>query len=53
MLVATVIVLLVFEASRRVTGLALVLIVLVLCAHALFGYMLPDMFASRPVRSAA
>ncbi|HTK13686.1 MAG TPA: TRAP transporter fused permease subunit [Xanthobacteraceae bacterium] len=48
-LVATVIVLLVFEASRRVTGLALVLIVLVLCMHALFGYMLPPMFASRPV----
>jgi TRAP transporter 4TM/12TM fusion protein len=48
-LVATVIVIAVFEASRRVTGLALVLIVLVLCTHALFGYMLPDIFASRPV----
>jgi TRAP transporter 4TM/12TM fusion protein len=48
-LLATVIVLLVFEASRRVTGLALVVIVLVLCAHALFGYLLPDTFASRPV----
>ena len=48
-LVATVIVLLVFEASRRVTGLALVLIVLALCAHAMLGRYLPEMFASRPV----
>ncbi|MCZ7643436.1 MAG: TRAP transporter fused permease subunit [Pseudorhodoplanes sp.] len=48
-LVASVIVLLVFEASRRVTGMALVLIVLALCAHALLGWMLPDTFASRPV----
>jgi len=48
-LLASVIVLLVFEASRRVTGLALVLIVLALCAHALFGYLLPASFASRPV----
>ncbi len=42
--------LLVFEASRRVTGLALVLIVLALCAHALLGWMLPEMFASRSGR---
>jgi TRAP-type uncharacterized transport system fused permease subunit len=48
-LVASVIVLLVFEASRRVTGLSLVLIVLTLCAHAMFGYLLPASFASRPV----
>jgi TRAP transporter 4TM/12TM fusion protein len=48
-LVASVIVLLVFEATRRVTGFALVLIVLALGAHALFGWMLPEMFASRPV----
>jgi TRAP transporter 4TM/12TM fusion protein len=48
-LVASVMVALVFEASRRVTGLALVLIVLALCAHALFGYLLPIDFASRPV----
>jgi TRAP transporter 4TM/12TM fusion protein len=48
-LLASVIVLLVFEASRRVTGLALVLIVLALCTHALFGYLLPASFASRPV----
>jgi TRAP transporter 4TM/12TM fusion protein len=48
-LVATVVVLLVFEASRRVAGMALVLIVLALCAHALLGWMLPESFASRPV----
>jgi TRAP transporter 4TM/12TM fusion protein len=48
-LVASVIVLLVFEASRRVTGMALVVIVLVLCLHAMFGYLLPDAFATRPV----
>jgi TRAP transporter 4TM/12TM fusion protein len=46
---STLIVLLVCEASRRVTGLALIIIVGVLCAHALFGYMLPETFASRPV----
>ena len=48
-LVATVIVVLVFEASRRVTGLSLAVIVLVLCAHALLGRYLPEAFASRPV----
>jgi TRAP transporter 4TM/12TM fusion protein len=48
-IIASIIVLLVFEASRRVTGLALVIIVLVLCAHALLGWMLPEMFASRYV----
>jgi TRAP-type uncharacterized transport system fused permease subunit len=48
-LVAAVIVLLVFEASRRVTGLSLVLIVLALCLHAMFSYLLPESFAARPV----
>ena len=48
-LVASVIVVLVFEASRRVTGLALLLIVLALCAHAMFSYLLPESFAARPV----
>jgi TRAP transporter 4TM/12TM fusion protein len=48
-LLAALIVLLVFEASRRVTGLSLVLIVLALCLHALFGWMLPEQFASRPI----
>ncbi|HEX2724299.1 MAG TPA: hypothetical protein VHN20_00605, partial [Beijerinckiaceae bacterium] len=37
-IVATVIVVLVLEATRRVTGLALVLIVLALCVHALLGW---------------
>ena len=46
---SAVIVLLVFEASRRVTGLALALIVLALCAHALLGRYLPEAFATRPV----
>lgn len=48
-LVAAVIVLAVLEATRRVTGWALVLIVLALCVHAMLGWMLPDQFASRPV----
>jgi TRAP transporter 4TM/12TM fusion protein len=48
-LVAAVIVVLVFEASRRVTGLALILIVLALCVHAMFSYLLPESFAARPV----
>jgi TRAP transporter 4TM/12TM fusion protein len=48
-IVAGIIVLLVFEASRRVTGWALTLIVLALCAHALLGWMLPEQFASRPI----
>jgi TRAP transporter 4TM/12TM fusion protein len=47
--VSAVIVLAVFEASRRVAGTALIVIVLLLCAHAMFGYLLPDAFASRPV----
>ena len=48
-LVATVIVMVVFEASRRLTGWALIIIVLLLCAHALLGRYLPETFASRPV----
>jgi TRAP transporter 4TM/12TM fusion protein len=48
-LVATVIVAVVFEASRRLTGWALIIIVLLLCAHALLGRYLPETFASRPV----
>jgi TRAP transporter 4TM/12TM fusion protein len=47
--ISVVMVLLVFEASRRVTGSALVVIVLALCAHALLGWMLPEQFASRPI----
>jgi TRAP transporter 4TM/12TM fusion protein len=48
-IIATVIVLLVFEATRRVTGWALVLIVLALCAYAMLGWALPEPFTSRPV----
>ena len=48
-LVATVIVAVVFEASRRLTGWWLGIIVLLLCAHALLGRYLPEAFASRPV----
>ena len=48
-LIASAIVLLVFEATRRVAGLALVVIVLVLGAHAMLGWMLPEPFTSRPV----
>jgi TRAP transporter 4TM/12TM fusion protein len=48
-IIAGIIVGLVFEASRRVTGWALMLIVLALCVHALFGWMLPEQFASRPI----
>ena len=48
-LVATIIVIAVFEASRRVVGLALGIIVLLLCAHALLGHYLPEMFATRHV----
>lgn len=48
-IVAGIIVALVFEASRRVTGWALMLIVLALCAHAMLGWMLPEQFASRPI----
>jgi TRAP transporter 4TM/12TM fusion protein len=48
-IIAGIIVGLVFEASRRVTGWALMLIVLALCAHAMLGWMLPEQFASRPI----
>jgi TRAP transporter 4TM/12TM fusion protein len=48
-LISAIIVFTVFEASRRVAGTALIIIVLILCAHALFGYLLPGAFASRPV----
>ena len=50
-LVASVIVLLVFEASRRVAGLALLLIVLALCAHALLGCLLPEQLRRRSGRA--
>jgi TRAP transporter 4TM/12TM fusion protein len=48
-IVASVICLLVMEATRRTSGLTLVIIVLVLCAYALLGRMLPEQIATRPV----
>lgn len=48
-IVASIIVLLVIEATRRTAGLVLTLVVLGLCAYAMLGYMLPGEFASRRV----
>ncbi|MGE5539060.1 MAG: TRAP transporter permease [Gemmatimonas sp.] len=47
--VAAAIVLLTIEATRRTAGNALTIVILVLCAYALLGYLLPGEFASRPV----
>jgi TRAP transporter 4TM/12TM fusion protein len=49
MIIATVLVLLVLEATRRTAGLALTLVILGLCAYAMLGFLLPGEFASRPV----
>lgn len=48
-MVASVIVLLVLEATRRTAGLALTIVILVLCGYALLGFLLPGVFASRKV----
>jgi TRAP transporter 4TM/12TM fusion protein len=47
--VASIIVLLVIEATRRTAGPVLTLVVLGLCAYAMLGYLLPGEFASRRV----
>lgn len=47
--VATAIVILVLEATRRTSGWALIVIILVLCAYAMLGYLLPEAVATRPV----
>jgi TRAP transporter 4TM/12TM fusion protein len=47
--VATAIVLLILEATRRTAGTALTVVILVLCVYALIGWMLPGTFAARPV----
>jgi len=47
--VATVIVLLILEATRRTAGTALTIVILVLCVYALVGWMLPGTFSARPV----
>lgn len=49
LIVATVIVLLVVEATRRTAGLALTIVILLLCTYAMLGFLLPGQFASRPV----
>ncbi|MDW8398824.1 MAG: TRAP transporter fused permease subunit [Acetobacteraceae bacterium] len=49
-IVATVIVLAVLEATRRTIGTVMVLLLLALSAYALFGWMLPGDFATRPVQ---
>lgn len=48
-IVASIIVLLVIEATRRTAGPVLTLVVLGLCAYAMLGYLLPGEFASRRV----
>jgi TRAP transporter 4TM/12TM fusion protein len=48
--VATVIVLAVLEATRRTIGNVMVVLLLVLAGYALFGWMLPGDFATRPVQ---
>ena len=47
--VATVIVGLIVEATRRTAGITLVAVVFALCVYAMLGYLLPGEFASRPV----
>lgn len=49
-IVASVIVFAVLEATRRTVGNVMVLLLLVLSAYALFGWMLPGDFATRPVQ---
>jgi len=48
-IVASAIVLLTIEATRRTAGNALTIVILALCVYALLGYLLPGEFASRPV----
>jgi TRAP transporter 4TM/12TM fusion protein len=48
--VATVIVLAVLEATRRTIGNVMVVLLLALSAYALFGWLLPGDFATRPVQ---
>lgn len=48
-IIGATIVLLVLEATRRTAGLALVVVIGVLCLYAYFGNMLPGVFSTRPV----
>lgn len=47
--IGTALVLLILEATRRVAGPTLVIVIAVLVAYALLGHMLPGAFATRPV----
>ncbi|MDO9441064.1 MAG: TRAP transporter fused permease subunit [Beijerinckiaceae bacterium] len=49
-LVGATIVLLILEATRRTAGLALVIVIGVLCLYAYFGNLLPGVFGTRPVQ---
>lgn len=49
LIVAGVIVFLVVEATRRTAGLALTIVILMLCTYAMLGFLLPGEFASRQV----
>jgi TRAP transporter 4TM/12TM fusion protein len=49
LIVAAVIVVLVVEATRRTAGLALTIVILLLCTYAMLGFLLPGEFASRRV----
>jgi TRAP transporter 4TM/12TM fusion protein len=49
-IVATIIVLAVLEATRRTIGTVMVVLLLALSAYALFGWLLPGDFATRPVQ---
>jgi TRAP transporter 4TM/12TM fusion protein len=49
-IVATTIVVLVVEATRRTIGMTLVVLLLALCTYAMLGWMLPGDFATRPVQ---
>ncbi|MDB5597104.1 MAG: transporter, fusion protein [Hyphomicrobiales bacterium] len=48
--VGATIVLLILEATRRTAGLALVIVIGVLCLYAYFGNLLPGVFGTRPVQ---
>jgi TRAP transporter 4TM/12TM fusion protein len=47
--VATAIIVLVLEATRRTSGWSLLIIILGLCVYALLGWLLPEEIATRPV----
>lgn len=49
-LVGATIVVLILEATRRTAGLALVIVIGVLCLYAYFGNLLPGVFGTRPVQ---